>query len=92
MSGTVGFKNRDRFIQLGIAISTIRKMRGLSQEKLAELANVSRSHISAIEAPGIAHPFSLEVFYNIADALEVDPADLINASIFPDRVIGNKKN
>ena len=69
MSGTVGFKNRDRFIQLGIAISTIRKMRGYSQEKLAELAHVSRSHISAIEAPGIAHPFSLEVFYNIADAL-----------------------
>mgnify|MGYP004619340465 FL=1 len=87
MSGTVGFKNRDRFIQLGIAISTIRKMRGLSQEKLAELACVSRSHISAIEAPGIAHPFSLEVFFNIADALEVDPADLINASVFPDRVI-----
>ncbi|MBO5371066.1 MAG: helix-turn-helix transcriptional regulator [Clostridia bacterium] len=90
MSGTVSFKNRDRFIQLGIAISTIRKMRGLSQEKLAELASVSRSHISAIEAPGIAHPFSLEVFYNIADALEVDPADLINASVFPDRIIGNK--
>lgn len=87
MSGTVGFKNRDRFIQLGIAISTIRKMRGLSQEKLAELACVSRSHISAIEAPGIAHPFSLEVFFNIADALEVDPADLINASVFSDRVI-----
>ena len=57
MSGVVGFKNRDRFIQLGIAISTLRKMRGLSQEKLAELAHVSRSHISAIEAPGIAHPF-----------------------------------
>lgn len=87
MSGTIGFKNRDRFIQLGIAISTIRKMRGLSQEKLAELACVSRSHISAIEVPGIAHPFSLEVFFNIADALEVDPADLINASVFPDRVI-----
>lgn len=66
-------------------------MRGLSQEKFAELAHVSRSHISAIEAPGIAHPFSLEVFYNIADALEVDPADLINASVFPDRIIGNKK-
>lgn len=92
MSGVVSFKNRDRFIQLGIAISTIRKMRGLSQEKLAELARVSRSHISAIEAPGIAHSFSLEVFYNIADALDVDPADLINASVFPDRVIGNKKN
>jgi len=91
MSGVVGFKNRDRLIQLGIAISTLRKMRGLSQEKLAELAHVSRSHISAIEAPGMAHSFSIEVFFNIADALEVDPADLINASVFPDRVIGNKK-
>ncbi len=90
MSGTVGFKNRDRFIQLGIAISTLRKMRGFSQEKLAELAQVSRSHISAIEAPGITHPFSLEVFFNIADALEVDPADLINASVFSDKIINKQ--
>ena len=92
MSGVVGFKNRDRFIQLGIAISTLRKMRGYSQEKLAELAQVSRSHISAIEAPGIAHPFSLEVFFNIADALEIAPADLINASVFPNNIISNKKD
>ena len=82
MSGTVSFKNRDRFLQLGIAIATLRKMRGLSAEK----ANVSRSHISAIEAPNLAHPFSLEVFFNIADALEVDPADLIQASVFPDSI------
>ena len=86
MSGTVSLKNRDRFLQLGIAIATLRKMRGLSQEKLAEKANVSRSHISAIEAPNLAHPFSLEVFFNIADALEVDPADLIQASVFPDSI------
>ena len=61
MSKEVEFKNRDRFIQLGIAIAALRKMRGMSQEKLAELSNVSRSHISAIEAPGIVRPFSLEV-------------------------------
>ena len=89
MSKDTEFKNRDRYIQLGIAISTLRKMRGLSQEQLAERANVSRSHISSIEAPGIARPFSLEVFFNIADALEIDPADLINASVFPDKVIRN---
>lgn len=87
MSKDTAFKNRDRYIQLGIAISTLRKMRGLSQEQLAERANVSRSHISSIEAPGIARPFSLEVFFNIADALEIAPADLINASVFPDTVI-----
>ena len=91
MSKDTEFKNRDRQIQLGIAISTLRKMRGLSQEQLAERANVSRSHISSIEAPGIARPFSLEVFFNIADALEIDPADLINASVFPDKVIRNQK-
>ena len=78
-------------LSFGNTIKELRVKHGLSQEKLAELAHVSRSHISAIEAPGIAHPFSLEVFFNIADALEVDPADLINASVFPDKIIGNKK-
>lgn len=84
-------KNRDRYVHLGIAIAALRKMRGMSQEQLAEKANVSRSHISSIEAPGIARPFSLEVFFNIADALEIDPADLISASVFPDRIFSNSK-
>ena len=92
MSKEVEFKNRDRFIELGLTIASIRKMRGMSQEQLAEKANVSRSHISSIEAPGIARPFSLEVFFNIADALEIDPADLISASVFPDRIFSNKKD
>ena len=73
-------------------IKAIRKSKGLSQEELAERANLSRSHISVIEAPGIVRPFSLEVFYNIADALDIDPADLINASVFPDKIITNPKN
>lgn len=91
MSKDIEFKNRDRFVQLGIAISALRKMRGLSQEQLAERANVSRSHISAIEAPGIVRSFSMDVFFNIADALEIDPADLINASLFPDRIFSKKE-
>ena len=57
---------------------------------LAEKAGVSRSLISAIEAPGLANGFSLEVFFDIADALEVDPADLINASVFPDQLLKKK--
>ena len=64
-------------------------MRGVSQEQLAEKSKVGRSHISAIEALGLVRPFSLEVFFNIADALEVDPADLINATVFPDKIIKN---
>ena len=90
MSKEVSFKNRDRFVQLGIAIVALRKMRGLSQEKLAEKAGVSRSLISTIEAPNMAHGFFLDVFFDIADALEVDPADLIHASVFPDRILKSK--
>ena len=58
--------------------------------KYAEKYGVSRSLISTIEAPNMAHGFSLDVFFDIADALEVDPADLINASVFPDRIIKSK--
>ncbi len=75
----MSLKNRDRLIQLGLTISTFRKYRGLSQEQLAERVSVSRSLISSIEAPGLAKSFSLEVFYNIADALEIDPSTLLNA-------------
>lgn len=57
---------------------------------LAEKAGVSLSLISAIEAPGLANGFSLEFFFDIADALEVDPADLINASVFPDQLLKRK--
>ena len=91
MSKEVSFKNRDRFIQLGIAISTLRKMRGLSQEKLAERGGISLSILISFESQGVAKAFSLEIFYDIADALDVDPADLITASVFPDRILNKKK-
>ena len=90
MSKEVSFKNRDRFIQLGIAICALRKLKGMSQEKLAEKAGISRSLLSTIEAPGMANGFSLEVFFDIADALDIDPSDLINASVFPDQIISKK--
>lgn len=63
MSKEVEFKNRDRFIQLGLTIAALRKMQGMSQEQLAEKANISRSHLSSIEAPNIIRPFSLEAWY-----------------------------
>lgn len=91
MSKEVSFKNRDRFIQLGVAIAALRKLRGYSQEQLAEKAGISRSLLSAIEAPGFAKSFSLEVFFDLADVLDVDPADLIKASVFPDQVIKNNR-
>ena len=90
MRKEVEFKNRDRFVQLGLTISYFRKLKGMSQEALAERANLSRSHISVIEAPGIVRPFSLEVLFNIADALEMEAEELLLASKFPDSIKGSK--
>ena len=81
MSKEVEFGNRDRFIELGLTIASLRKMRGMSQEQLAAEAKISRSHLSAIEAPNIVRAFSLEVLYNIADALDIRAGDLLNASL-----------
>ena len=62
----------------------------MSQEQLAEKAGISRSLLSCIEAPGIAHSFSLDVFFSLADALDVDPAALIDASVLPNQLITKK--
>ena len=81
MRKEVAFKNRDRFIQLGIAIASLRKLRGMSQEALAEKANISRSTLSAIEAANTIRPFSLDILFRIADALDVRAGDLLNSSL-----------
>ena len=91
MGKEIDFKNRDRFIQLGITISVLRKMRGMSQEQLEAEAMMSRSHLSAIEAQNIVIPFSLEVLFNIADALKIEPGDLLNTSIIPDQILNKKE-
>ena len=87
----INFKNRDRFIQIGIAISSLRKMRGMTQEQLAEKAGISRSHLSAIEAPNMVRAFSMEAFLNISDALDVTPIELLQIAFLQDQIL-NRKN
>ena len=57
-------------------------MKGLSQDALAAKAGISRSHLSAIEAPNIIRAFSVEVLYNLADALEIRPGELLDCDIY----------
>ena len=82
MSKDVSYKNRVRFLELGLAIASLRKMKGLSQDALAAKAGISRSHLSAIEAPNIIRAFSVEVLYNLADALEIRPGELLDCDIY----------
>lgn len=80
MKKEIGFYNRDKIFEIGLAIAYLRKMKCMTQEMLAEKAKISRSHLSAIESPNVLTAFSIEVLYNIAEALEVNAGDLLNYS------------
>ena len=55
---------------LGMNVAYYRKLRGISQEKLSEMANISRTHMSRIETADCA--VSLDVVFALAEALQVE--------------------
>lgn len=71
------FNNREKFIELGYNIAYYRKHRGLTQEQLAENLGISRQHLGAIEAPNILRPISLDLLFNIATVLNIEPSKLL---------------
>jgi transcriptional regulator with XRE-family HTH domain len=64
------FKNRDRFITLGITIAAVRKLRGMSQIQLAEKANVTQAQIARVE--NLTYSPSLDTLTKILNGLELD--------------------
>ena len=66
-----------KYASLGLNIAFYRKRAGLTQEQLAERVGISRSHLSAIEAPNTIRPFSLEILFQIAHALNVPAWNLL---------------
>ena len=71
-------KHLDKYYQLALNISYYRKKKGLSQIELAEKANISRTHLSKIEAPNVLQAFSLNILFEIAEALEIEPMKLFD--------------
>lgn len=67
----------NRFKQLGLNIAYYRKLRGWTQEQLAERAEISRTHLSNIEAPNAPTALPLEKLFEIAVVLGVEPAKLL---------------
>lgn len=58
-------------------ISYYRRLKGITQEELAARVNVSRNHISRIEARNLPTHLSIDLLLEIADALDVSPALLL---------------
>ena len=68
-------EDKNRLKNLGINVKSERLRRNISQEKLAELTNISRNSISLIET-GKINPTILKVI-DIANVLNVDLNTLI---------------
>lgn len=72
------YKRINEFRLLGLTIAYYRKLRGLTQAELAEATNLSRTHISNIEAPNGKTSISLNKLFDTADVLEVPVKDLFD--------------
>ena len=71
------FDNSERYRDLGYAISYYRKRKGFTQEQLSDMVGISRQHMGAIEAPNMIRALSLDLVFNIAAALEIEPYVLL---------------
>ena len=60
---------------VGKVIQEYREQRKLSQDVVSGLADIGRTHLSAIER-GVRKP-TLETFFRIAEALDIEPHKLM---------------
>ena len=60
---------------VGEVIADLRKKKGISQEVLSGLADIGRTHLSAIER-GERKP-TLETLYRISTAMDIKMSDII---------------
>lgn len=70
-------KRQQEYKMIGLNIAYYRKLKGLTQLQLAEKINISRTHMSNIEAPNMPTSISLETLLDIADILEIPVANLL---------------
>jgi transcriptional regulator with XRE-family HTH domain len=65
------------YTDFGLSILIYRKRTGLSQEALAEMAEISRNYLSMIERSEATN-LSIDVLVRLARAMSVEPCQLLN--------------
>ena len=73
----------EQYRQIGLKIAYYRKLRGLTQEELAEQVGLTPAYIGHLEAPNISKALSLDTLFDIASVLDVAPQ-----SFWPLRIDG----
>ncbi len=61
----------EQYRQIGLKIAYYRKLRGLTQEELAEHVDLTPAFIGHLEAPNITKALSLDALFDIASVLDV---------------------
>lgn len=67
---------KESYKNLGLNIAFYRKKKGYTQMQLAELLDIDRSHMSAIELANVG--ISLDVIFNMCNVLCISPKELFD--------------
>jgi len=70
-------KHNNELNNIALNIAYYRKKAGLTQLQLAEIIDISRTHMSRIEATSARGNASLEIIFDIAQALDVPAYKLL---------------
>lgn len=69
-------ENAELYEKFGLNVVYYRKRKKLTQLQLAELVDVDRSHISAIELGKVG--VSLDVIFKLSEVLNISPKELFD--------------
>lgn len=86
--GVLGRSHAVRYASMGQEgpggrVRRYRRLRGLTQAQLADLAGTDKGYIGKLEAGGIAEP-SVDVLLRLAEALQVDVRALADPRLYTD--------
>ena len=65
-----------KYIKFGLKVQYYRKLKGLTQEALADKLGLSWSYVAKIESPARAFGVSMETLFKISDVLDVPVSKL----------------
>ena len=71
-------EHKGKYRKLGLKISYYRKLRGYTQEELAEMLDKNLAFIGAVEAPNIDRAISLDTLFDIAHILKVPTSKFLD--------------